>query len=82
MKQSIISMLVLLCLTVSGAWAQNPSWVRDGDTWDDASKTLTVNSNLPEDAYKYQDVIQHVIINNGVTSIGVSVHRGTVPLCT
>ena len=51
---------------------------RSGDTWDDDTKTLTVNSDLPEDAYKYQDVIQHVIINNGVTSIGVDAFK----LCT
>ena len=51
---------------------------RSGDTWDEGTKTLTVNSDLPEDAYKYQDVIQHVIINNGVTSIGVDAFK----LCT
>jgi len=41
------------------------------DTWDEGTKTLTVNSNPGYQAYKYQDEIQHVIINNGVTSIGV-----------
>ena len=50
--------------------APTPSWVRDGDDWDDATKTLTVNSDLEESAYNGQTEIQHVIISNGVTSIG------------
>ena len=64
--------------TYKGAWAAYadkikaipPAWVRDGDDWNEATKTLTVNSNPPRDAYKFQKVIEHVIINNGVTSIG------------
>ena len=46
-----------------------------GDTWDEGTKTLTVNSDLPYEAYKYQEEIQHVIINNGVTSIGADAFR-------
>jgi len=53
---------------------------RSGDTWDEGTKTLTVNSDLPYEAYKYQDEIQHVIINNGVTSIGVDAFRGCTGL--
>ena len=50
--------------------APTPSWVRNGDDWDDATKTLTVNSDLENGAYKNNTEIQHVIISNGVTSIG------------
>ena len=50
--------------------APTPSWVRDGDDWDDATKTLTVNSDLEESAYNGKTEILHVIISNGVTSIG------------
>ena len=50
--------------------APTPSWVRDGDDWDNATKTLTVNSDLENGAYKNNTEIQHVIISNGVTSIG------------
>ncbi len=62
--------LTFLCAALMsvGMFALTPL---SGDTWDEGTKTLTVNSNLPENAYQYQDVIQHVIINNGVTSIGV-----------
>jgi hypothetical protein len=64
-------MLALLCLTVSGAWAQNPDWVRDGDAWDATTKTLTVNSDIEEDeAYREKNDIEHVIIADGVTKIG------------
>ena len=64
--------------TYKAAWAAYadkikaipPAWLRDGDDWDDATKTLTVNSNLPENAYRAQTVIEHVIISSGVTSIG------------
>ena len=68
-KKRFLSMLVLLCLTVSGAWAQNPSWVRAYDTWDEATKTLTVNTD-PWDNYAGNEAIEHVIIGNRVTEIG------------
>ena len=47
-----------------------PSWVRDGDEWEDATKTLTVNSNLGSYAYGEKEDIEHVIISDAVTSIG------------
>ena len=50
------------------------------DTWDDATKTLTVNSNLPVYAYKDQTVIEHVIISSGVTSIGDGAFSGCTGL--
>lgn len=52
--------------------AIRPSWLRDGDEWDEATKTLTVNSNPEEGAYQYNTEIEHVIISEGVTSVGSS----------
>ena len=49
---------------------------KSGDTWDEGTRTLTVNSDLPNEAYKDQTVIEHVIINNGVTSIGIQAFSG------
>ena len=71
-KIRFLSMLVLLCLTVSGAWAQNPSWVRSYDTWDEATKTLTVNDDPDETHYAGKEEIEHVIIanTNRVKTIG------------
>ena len=52
--------------------AIRPSWLREGDEWDEATKTLTVNSNPEEGAYQYNTEIEHVIISEGVTSVGSS----------
>ena len=49
--------------------AIRPSWLKEGDEWDEATKTLTVNSNPGEGAYAYITEIEHVIISEGVTSI-------------
>ena len=35
--------LLLSVLTATAAWADNPSWLKSGDSWDEATKTLTVN---------------------------------------
>ena len=45
-------------------------WVRPGDGWDDATKTLTVNSNPGYEAYYQNTEIEHLIISDDVTSIG------------
>ena len=52
----------------------------DGDVWDDATKTLTVNSNPGEEAYMAQTEILHVIVSDAVTSIGVSAFDGCTEL--
>ena len=70
--RKILTFLFAALMSV-GMWALTPL---SGDTWDEGTKTLTVNSDLPKDAYKSQDEIQHVIINNGVTSIGAEAFRG------
>ncbi len=49
-----------------------PAWVRDGDTWDESTKTLTVNSNPGTEAYYQNTQIEHLIISDGVTTIGES----------
>jgi len=59
--------LVLLCLTVTSAWALDPL---PGDDWNDDTKTLTVNSNPGYQAYANKTEIKHVIISSGVESIG------------
>ena len=63
-------MLALLCLTVSGAWAQDFE-PREGDEWVENTKTLTVKSNIDDyEGYDSKDEIEHVIIANTVTTIG------------
>ena len=68
MRKKLLSILALLCLTVSSAWALNP---RAGDTWDETTKTLTVNSNPLDLTYAYNLEIEHLVIGESVTSIGV-----------
>ena len=60
-----------LQLAISGG-SSAPSWVLAGDTWDDATKTLTVNSNPGTEAYYQNTEIKHLIISDGVTTIGES----------
>ena len=47
-----------------------PAWLLPGDEWDYDTQTLTVNSNLPENAYADNTEIHHVIIAANVTEIG------------
>ena len=70
MRKKLLSMLVLLCLTVSGAWAQNPDWLIAGDVWDATTKTLTVKSNPGDWAYGTVSDIVNLVISDAVTSIG------------
>ena len=70
MKRKLLSILALLCLTVASAWAQDPEWLKPGDTWDDETRTLTVNSSTSKLSYKGRTEIQHLIISPGVKSIG------------
>ena len=46
-----------------------------GDDWNEATKTLTVNSNPGDKAYQGQTEIEHVIISNSVISIGSNAFR-------
>jgi len=47
-----------------------PSWVKSGDEWDDATKTLTVNGNPVSNAYINVSDIENLVISDAVTSIG------------
>ncbi len=47
-----------------------PAWVRDGDTWDESTKTLTVNSNTSDNAYASKHDIKHLIVSDAVTELG------------
>ena len=50
-----------------------PAWLLPGDEWDDATKTLTVNSNPIDYAYSGGvSVIENLVISDAVTSIGAS----------
>ena len=69
-----------IVFTIGPAAPAVPEWVRDGDEWDDASKTLTVKSNPGYQAYKYNTEIEHVIISSGVTSIGEQAFIGCTGL--
>ena len=69
MKRTVI-VLIMMMLTTMTAWADNPEWLKQGDSWDAATKTLTVNTNPGQNAYKEKADIEHVIISNNVTSIG------------
>ena len=63
--------LLLSVLTAATAWADDPSWLKSGDSWDATTKTLTVNTaTVAPNAYWNNSVIENVIISNGVTSIG------------
>lgn len=53
-----------------------PSWVLDGDEWDEGTKTLTVNSNPGTGAYASQSEIENLIISDAVTSIGQAAFGG------
>ena len=80
MKVKLLLTFALLLTAVTGAWADLTP--RDGDVWDEATKTLTVNSN--PDAYSYAgyDEIQQLVIASGVTSISNSAFEGCTSLTT
>ncbi len=68
MKVKLLLTFALLLTAVTGAWADVTP--RDGDVWDEATKTLTVNSNPDEYSYSGNDEIQQLVIASGVTTIG------------
>ena len=51
-------------------FAQDPSWLRSGDEWDEVTQTLTVKSDLGNQAYESRGSILHLVITEGVTEIG------------
>lgn len=65
----ILTALLLLALSTPVV-AQTPSWVKAGDTWDEATKTLTVNSNPVDSAYFGIRAFKRLILGADVTSVG------------
>ena len=78
MKVKLLLTFALLLTAVTGAWALEP---QNDDVWDEATNTLTVNSN-PDGFYSWNDEIQHLVIASGVTRIGNSAFEGCTSLAT
>ena len=60
-------LLLAIVASVGMSYALTP---RSGDTWDDNTKTLTVNSNPQDDRYHDQNEIKRLVISSSVTEIG------------
>ena len=60
---------ICAALMSAGMWALTP---QGSDAWDDATKTLTVNSNPDDYAYYGESDIENLVISDAVTSIGES----------
>ena len=62
----LVALLVLLAMGlvwgIAGATSQKPAWVRSGDSWDDRTKTLTINNELNHS-------LDHYYTNNEVSDI-------------
>ena len=86
MKQKVTRFaltLLLSVLTATAAWADAPSLPKPGDSWDETTKTLTVNTaTVAQYAYRDCTEIEHVIISNDVTSIGAGAFYGCTNLKT
>ena len=79
MKLKLLLTFALLLAAVTGAWALEP---QPGDEWDEATKTLTVNSNPGGYSYAGKGEIQYLVIASGVTSIGDGAFSGCTSLTT
>jgi hypothetical protein len=66
----IWSYYAAIIMVIGGDATPQPYWVKPGDAWDEATQTLTVNSNPVNAAYKDNTLLKHVIISDDVTSIG------------
>ena len=60
-------LLLAIVASVGMSYALTP---RSGDSWDDNTKTLTVNSNPQDDHYHDQSEIKRLVISSSVTEIG------------
>ena len=78
MKLKLLLTFALLLTAVTGAWALE---LQNDDVWDEATKTLTVNSD-PAGFYSGNGEIQHLVIASGVTSIGDGAFDGCTSLTT
>ena len=66
MRKKIFTFLLALVASVGMSYALTPL---NDDTWDEDTKTLTVNSNPDVWAYMHTE-IQHLVFSDAVTSIG------------
>lgn len=67
MKTKFLLLLTVLLCGATTTWALT---LVGTDEWNGATKTLTVNSNPGYGAYKGVTDIEHLVISEGVTSIG------------
>ena len=65
--KKLFTFFLALAASVGMSWALTP---REGDAWDDATKTLTVNSNTSDNAYASKTDIKHLIVSDAVTELG------------
>ncbi len=70
MKTKLLLTFALLLTAVTGAWAQDPTWLQPGDIWEEGSKTLNVLSNPGNDAYQGITEIVNVNFAASVETIG------------
>ena len=80
MIKKLLSILALLCITASSAWADFTP--QTGDEWNSDTKTLTVNSNPKASAYKNKTEIEHLIFANAVTTINNQAFQGCTNLAS
>ena len=80
MTKKLLLTFALLLTAVTGAWADFT--LRDGDVWDETTKTLTVNSDPALRAYSGNTEIQYLVITSGVTSIGSDAFASCYTLTT
>lgn len=66
MRKKLFTFLLALAASVGMSYALTPL---NDDTWDEDTKTLTVNSNPDVWAYMHTE-IQHLVFSDAVTSIG------------
>ena len=80
MKRKLFSILALLCITASSAWADFTP--QTGDEWNSDTKTLTVNSDPKASAYRNKTEIEHLIFANAVTTINNQAFQGCTKLAS
>lgn len=78
--KKLLSILALLCITASNAWADFTP--QTGDEWNSDTKTLTVNSDPKASAYRNKTEIEHLIFANAVTTINIQAFQGCTNLAS
>ena len=74
--------IVMLMMTAQTAWADDPTWLKSGDTWDATTKTLTVNSNSSNHVYENNTEIKHLVVSSDVTWLSDYAFSGCTSLET